>query len=55
LDEVNLEGDLFEFDKLDLDKFKLLLAALRRSDPYYHPYRAIILKESETSSVEQIR
>ncbi|XP_066248166.1 uncharacterized protein [Euwallacea similis] len=55
LDEVNVEGDLFEFDKLNLDKFKLLLVALRMSDPYFHPYRAIILKESETSNLATVR
>ncbi|KAH1006896.1 hypothetical protein HUJ05_007587 [Dendroctonus ponderosae] len=55
LDEVNLDGDLFEFDKLDLDKFKLLLAAPRMSDPYYHPYCAIILKESGNQTVNLTR
>lgn len=55
LDEVNLEGDLFEFENLNLVKFKLLLAAIRMSDPMYQPYRAIVLKDSDHCKFGEIR
>lgn len=51
LDEVNIEGDLFEFDKLDLEKFKLLLAALRMRNPKYAIAKKRVLRRFESCVV----
>jgi len=50
-----VKSDLFEFNKLTIDKFKLLLADLYTNQPALQPYRAIILKESEVDNANMMK